>query len=241
MITLYVFGPMLGLPDPSPMCMKAHALLQLAGQPYDVDTKGFGKAPKGKQPYIRDDGEIVADSTFIRWHLEKKYGVDFDRGLTPAERAQAWAFEKLAEDHLYWPNMHSRWMDDANFARGPAHFFDTAPAPLRPLIRTMVRRRVRKALHAQGTGRHSPAEIARLAAAGIDAIAAQLGDKSWLMGSEPCGADASVHACVTSLLCPTFETPLRTATERHPNLVAYSKRGMERWFSGSAEVAATGG
>ena len=50
MITLYVFGPMLGLPDPSPMCMKAHALLKMAGHDYVVDTSGFNKAPKGKQP-----------------------------------------------------------------------------------------------------------------------------------------------------------------------------------------------
>ena len=98
-----------------------------------------------------------------------------------------------------------------------------------------MRRKVRTILHAQGTGRHAPAEIARLAIAGIDALAAQLGDKPWLMGAEPCGADAAVHACVTSLLCPVFETPLRNATEAHANLVTYSKRGMERWFG--AEMA----
>lgn len=234
MITLYVFGPMLGLPDPSPMCMKSHVLLKMAGVDYRTDTKGFNKAPKGKLPYIEDDGAIIADSTFIRWHLEQKYGVDFDKGLTAEQRAQAWAFEKLCEDNIYWANMHSRWLDDANFARGPSKFFDGAPALIRPLVRGMIRRGVRRTLHAQGTGRHSPSEITRLTTAGIDAIAAQLGDKTWLMGYEPCGADASVHACVTSLLAPIFETPLRTATEKHANLVAYSRRGMERWFGGMA-------
>ncbi|MEQ1613177.1 MAG: glutathione S-transferase family protein [Hyphomicrobiaceae bacterium] len=234
MITLYVFGPMLGLPDPSPMCMKVHALLKIAKLDYRVDTKGFKKAPKGKLPYIDDAGAIVADSTFIRWHVEEKYGIDFDKGLSPAERAQAWAFEKLCEDNLYWANMHDRWLDDANFARGPAKFFDSVPAPLRPLIRAAMLRKVRKNLHAQGTGRHSAAEISRLAIHGIDAIAAQLGDKSWLMGSEPCGADASVHAAITSILCPTFDTPLRTAAEGHANLVAYSKKGLERWFASAA-------
>ena len=81
MITLYTFGPGMGLPDPSPFVMKAELLLKMSGQPYRVDTKGFSKAPKGKLPYIDDDGEIVADSTFIRWHLEKKYKLDLDRGL----------------------------------------------------------------------------------------------------------------------------------------------------------------
>src|SRR5215467_2264031 len=102
MITLYNFGPAFGLPDPSPFVTKAEVLLKMANVPYRTDGTGFRKAPKGKVPYIDDDGEIIPDSTFIRWHLEKKYGVDFDRGFSPEQRATAWAFEKMAEDHLYW-------------------------------------------------------------------------------------------------------------------------------------------
>ena len=36
----------------------------------------------------------IPDSTFIRWHLEKKYGIDFDRGLDARDRATAWALKK---------------------------------------------------------------------------------------------------------------------------------------------------
>jgi glutathione S-transferase len=230
MITLYVYGPRLGLPDMSSPCMKAQTLLKMAGLDYRIDRTGLRKAPKGKLPYIDDNGTIVADSTFIRWHIEEKYGIDFDKGLSPAERGQAWAFEKLCEDNLYWAIMRTRWLDDANFAAGPAAFFDDAPAPIRPLIKAMIRRSVRRGLHMQGTGRHSPAEMNRLASRGIDAIAAQIGDKPWLMGPEPCSADAMVHATVTGLLSPVFETPLRAATERHANLVAYRQRGMQRWY-----------
>ena len=114
MITLYTFGPAFGLPDPSPFVTKAEVLLKMAGVPYRTDTTGFNKAPKGKLPYIDDGGAIVADSTFIRMHLEKNYGVDFDKGLSPAERGVAWAFEKLCEDHLYWVGLHARWIVDAN-------------------------------------------------------------------------------------------------------------------------------
>ncbi len=81
MITLYGFGAGFGLPDASPFVIKTQVLLQLAGQPYVLDQLGFGKAPKGKLPYLDDAGTVVSDSTFIRWHLEKKYGVDFDQGL----------------------------------------------------------------------------------------------------------------------------------------------------------------
>ncbi len=75
MITLQSFGPAFGLPDPSPFVTKVEVLLKMAGLPYEVDTGGLKKAPKGKLPYIVDDGQIVADSPLIRWHLEKKYRV----------------------------------------------------------------------------------------------------------------------------------------------------------------------
>jgi len=80
MITLYTFGPNFGLPDPSPFVVKAEVLLKMAGLPYRTDTTGFKKAPKGKLPYIDDDGTIVCDSTFIRFHLEKKHHIEFRRG-----------------------------------------------------------------------------------------------------------------------------------------------------------------
>jgi len=59
MITLYTFGPHFGLPDASPFVMKAEMLLKLSGLPYETNTRGFGKAPKGKLPYIRDGEAVV--------------------------------------------------------------------------------------------------------------------------------------------------------------------------------------
>jgi len=229
-IVLHGFGRMFGLPDPSPFVTKAELLLKLAGLPYRLDTTGFRRAPKGKLPYIEDGGTIVADSTFIRWHLERRHGAEFDRGLSPRERGIAWALEKMLEEHLYFAILHERWMDDTNFARGPAHFFDTIPVPARPLVKAMVRRGVRRTLHGQGIGRHSREEIVTLAAAALRALADVLGDNDYLMGPAPCGADATAFAFAAGALCPPFEGGVRRAAESHPNLVAYEKRMRERFY-----------
>lgn len=230
MITLYTYGPYFGLPDPSPFVMKAEVLLKMAGLPYETDTGGFNKAPKGKLPYIDDDGAIIADSTFIRMHIEKTYGFDFDAGLSRQNRAIAWAFEKMCEDHLYWVGLHARWMVDANFNKGPRRFFDSAPAPLRPLVVAMVRRQVRRNLWGHGMGRHTTAEMEELAARDIGAIADFLADKPYLMGEAPCGADATVFPFMAHALCPLFETAILTCTEQRPNLVAYRDRLMAQYF-----------
>jgi glutathione S-transferase len=230
MITLYVAGPNFGLPDSSPFVSKAEVLLKLSGLPYKTTRANFGKAPKGKIPYIDDGGALLGDSTFIRFHLEEKYGIDFDKGLSAADKATAWAYEKLAEDHLYWAVVDARWSDPANFDKGPRVFFNAAPAPIRPLVVAMVKRRVKQYLWGHGFGRHTRAEIERLGIRDLDAIAAFLGDKPWLMGAEPCGADAALWSMVTGALCPHFEAPIRTAAERHANLIAYRDRGLSRWF-----------
>jgi glutathione S-transferase len=237
MITLYAFGPQFSLPDPSPFVTKAEVLLKMSKLPYEIDLKGFRKAPKGKLPYIKDDGELIADSTFIRRHLDRKHKIDFDRGLSAEQKAIAWAFEKLAEDNLYWAIVDARWMIDANFDKGPRRFFDVIPAPVRALVVPMIRRQVRKNLHAHGMGRHSRSEIESIATQDIDAMAAYLGQKSFFMGAEPTGVDATIFAFAASALCPQFDTPLRAAAERHENLRRYVGRMTARYYPERGELA----
>jgi glutathione S-transferase len=230
MITLYTFGPAFGLPDPSPFVMKAQMLLKLAALPYEENTRGFLRAPKGKLPFIDDEGTIVADSTLIRLHLEQKRGIDFDRGLSARDRGVAWATEKMLEDHLYWVLVYWRWMKDENFERGPANFFKRAPAFIRPLAKWKVRGKVRKTLHAHGIGRHNEAEMTAMSDRAFEALSRILGDNKYLMGGEPCGADATAFAFIAGALSAIFESPAHDKARALPNLVAYRDRMMSEFY-----------
>jgi glutathione S-transferase len=230
MITLYTFGPNFGLPDPSPFAMKTQVQLQMAGLAYAADHTGLGRAPKGKLPYIDDDGTVVADSAFIRDYIERTYAVDLDRGLDTGQRAQAWAVERMLEDHLYWVMIHTRWAMDENFAKGPARFFDSAPAAARDQVRAGARERTLAALHGHGLGRHDAAEIGALGRKTLDSLAAVLGDQAYLFGDRPCGADATALGFIASVLCPLFESPMRQAAEANANLIAYRDRLMRRYY-----------
>ena len=238
MITLYTFGAAFGLPDPSPFVTKTEVLLKLSGLPYQKKRANVRKAPKGKLPYIDDDGTIVADSTFIRFHLEDKHGIDFDKGFTPEQRGVAWAVEKLFEDHLYWAGVDNRWMVDTNFDKGPRRFFDPIPSPVRPLVIAMVRRQVKRNMWGHGMGRHSRADIQRLSARGLNAVADILGNKPFLLGDRPCGADATAFAFIAGTLTAFFDDPARDKAMKRANLVAYRDRGMAQWFPQFAKSAA---
>ena len=226
MITLHTFGTAFGLPDSSPFVMKAMLLLKLSGLPYETApyVAGARVGPKGKRPFIVDEGVTVADSTLIRFHLERKYGIDLDARLSLQQKSVNWTAEKMCEEHLYFAAVYFRWMKDENFKKGPATFFDDIPFLIRPLVRALVRRNMGKTLHAQGIARHTEADIAMLACRDIDALAALLGDADWLGADAPCAADASVGAFVLTCLCEHFDTPLLKAAQSHPNLVAYAHR-----------------
>lgn len=232
MITLYTFGPAFGLPDPSPFVTKTEVLLKMAGLDYRTDQGGFGKAPKGKLPYIDDDGTIIADSTLIRFHLEDRHRIDFDKTLTDEQKGVSWALEKMLEDHLYWIAMRERWVDKENFDRGPRRFFVRVPFVMRPFVVAMVGRQLRRTLSGQGIGRHSQAEIDRMSQRAVAALAGVLGEKPWLMGAEPCGADATAWAFVLGGMCETFRSTVGDQMRQHVNLVAYAERGKAQWFSG---------
>ena len=70
MIVLYGFGPGFGLPEISPFVTKTEVQLKMAGLAYGKEKARPMASPKGQLPYIDDEGEAIADSTFIRAHIE---------------------------------------------------------------------------------------------------------------------------------------------------------------------------
>jgi glutathione S-transferase len=230
MITLYGFGAGFGLPEISPFVTKTEVQLKMAGLPYHKQRAMPPASPKGQLPYIEDDSERIADSTFIRAHVERKYGFDFDAGLDLQQRAQAWAFERMIEHHVYWALVGARWVDAENFAKGPTHFFDGAPAHLREKLREDAQFRVAENYLLSGLGRHAPDDDVDLAVRSLFALSVQLGDKAYLMGDNPCGTDATAFGALAGVLTPFFVSGLRDRAEQFANLTAYVDRMMLQYY-----------
>lgn len=230
-IVLFGFGPKFDLPEASPFVTKTETQLRMAGLPYEKDLTGRAAAPKGKLPYIRDGAALVADSTFIRQHLEWSYGVDFDAGYDLSQRALAWSIERLLEDHLYWIAMKVRWLDPDNFTKGPAHFFDGAPAEIRDKLREEAREAVRQRMLGHGIGRHAEDDVLFLATHSLYSLAALLGDKPYLLGERPCGTDATALAMLAAIMTPFFPGELRDTAMGFDNLYPYVLRMLGKYYS----------
>jgi glutathione S-transferase len=229
-IILYGAGEGFGLPEISPYVAKTEVQLKMAGLAYRKARGTPQEAPKGQMPYIEHDGRRIGDSTFIRGYLERTFGLDFDEGLDPRQRAEAWAIERMLENHLCWFGVQGRWLIPENFAKGPAQFFERVPEEIRQRVREEGLERVRGVVHGVGVTRHTEPEMLALATRSLAALDVVLGEQAYLFGTRPCGVDATAFGVLGFLLSPHFESPLRRQAERFERLVGYFDRMMGQFY-----------
>lgn len=223
-IVLYGFGPGFGLPELSPFVTKTEIQLKMAGLSYRKEPSRPDASPKGQLPFISDKGELIADSTFIRHHIETTYGFDFDAGLDPRQRAEAWAIERMLENHLNGAMAYQRWLVPENFARGPGKLL------IPPPMHKEILGRVEAAMKAQGIARHSAPETIELGDRSLRALSLMLADKPFVMGDCPTAVDAMAFAELAGVMTPFFDSELRRRALGYGNLVAYVARLMAHYY-----------
>lgn len=234
MLTLIQYGPAFGTRSASPFCTKAEMLLKLSGRPFQLEIwKDPRKAPKGKLPLLRDGNELIADSTFIRKHLERRHGCRFDARLAPEQLAIADAFTKLVEEHLYWAIVQMRWWEEDNWARLAKAYFGGVPALIRPLVLRVVRKEARAQIRGHGMGRHTREEIYELGADDLRSVSAFLADKPYFMGASLSAVDATAYAFLAAIIDCELPGVLKVEAERYANLRAYCERIGREVFGGS--------
>jgi glutathione S-transferase len=223
MIQLHQFAPTWGL-SASPFCLKLETYLRMAGIPYEVVIGDLPKAPKGKLPYIVDNGKAIGDSNLIIKHLKQTYGDRLDRGLSKPDRAISLAISRLLEENLYWVMVYSRWQDPQNWPNTKASYFDEMPIPLRWFVPNLARKSTIASLAGHGMGKHSTSEIYEIGCRDTIALSDFLGDKPFLMGEIPTSIDATAYAFIANILWVPISSPLQDLTRTLDNINSYADR-----------------
>ncbi len=232
MIKLYQFHPIWGLPNASPFCMKLETYLKMAKIPYEAIVENNpAKGPKGKLPFIEDEGKKLGDSSFIIEYLKKKYGDSLDNKLTDQQKAMALAIQRLLEEHLYSVLIYSRWVEPGNWELIKKSFFTNLPPLLRNVIPELIRKRSLKNLQARGIIYYSPEEIYDFGRQNITAVAHLLGDQAFFFGDHPTSIDATLYAFLANILLTPVESPLKTHAKTYPHLENYCTRMKELYYS----------
>ena len=224
-VKLYTLGGAFGMRNVSPFCLKLELLLTFYGIEFEnIIEPDPRKAPKGKLPYVEINGRVLADSELIVYHLDELTQGRFTSALSPQQNAHGIALTRLAEEHLYWMIVASRWLDDAWWPNVVKGFFDIAPWPLNHLVAKIARRQVRQTYHLQGLGRHSDAEQHALAHKNFKALNDSLDPAGFLFGNQPTLYDFGITGILAGIYDQTPPTWINKIAEDYPDLRDYADR-----------------
>ena len=231
-LTIYGGWKAFGLADFSPFGLKVQTYARMLGIPYEAKVGDPRKAPTKKIPYIVDGTTVLGDSGLIFDYLKKKHGDTLDASLTPAQHATGHLVRRTLEESAYWVVVHARWLEDDAWPHVRAMLVPLMPPVIGSAIASgPVRGGVRKQVYAQGTGRHTREAIYKLGCADIDAVAATLGDKPFLLGDTPSSYDAIVYGFIANTIAFPPESPVALRAKEHANLVAFVKRMNDKYWS----------
>ncbi len=224
MLKLYTLPPAFGLRNPSPFCLKIEMALTRLKLEFEIVTEADPrKAPKGKMPWLTDD-VTVPDSELILDYLDQKTGGGLFGELTEQERAVGTAFTRLAEDHLYWMVVASRWLDDDWFQVIKKDFFGFLPGPICWIASSSARRQVRQTYHLHGLGRHSAEEQAYLARCDLESIANQVRSQGYIAGDRLTVYDFAVASLLAGLMDNKPATWISEIANTMPTLRDYIEK-----------------
>ena len=232
MITLYSFGPKLGLADPSPFVLKINLFLKMAGIEYQRKSNfaNLQKAPKGKLPYIKDGETIIADSNFIIAHIKEKYGVCLDQHLTEEDKALSYLIAKSLDENFYWCLIYSRWIDEKTWPKVKKEFFGRMSFPLNKIVPYVARKNVRKSFMGHGMGKHSEQEILEICRKTLESLSTYLGEKPYFFGEKQSSLDAVAYAFLSQFILASLETPMSRLAKKYDNLVEFCQRIQNQYY-----------
>lgn len=232
MITLHGFSANFGLSDPSPFVYKVDAYLRMAGIPYKKDSRfsNLKKAPKGKLPFIDDEGKVIADSQFIIEYLEAKHDHPLDGHLNDEQKAIAYLTTKSIDENLYFALVYSRWQDDESWPIVKDAFFGKFPFLLKMIVPRVARKQVMKTLYGQGISRHSKTEIQTICRHTFQALSDLIGDKPYVFGDKPCSLDATLFAFLAEFILAELDNSFNEIAREYSVLVKYCQRIYKAYY-----------
>ena len=225
MMKLFVISPAFGLRNTGPFGLKCEMALKHLKQEFElIESSDPRTGPKNKLPYLEDDGKLIADSELILQHLDRKTNGGLYGHLSDTELADGIAFTRLAEEHLYWTMVASRWLDDAWWPHVVSGFFGSLPFPLRQIAPPMARRQVRQTYYLQGLGRHTLEEQKDFVRRDLDAIAKKVGTGPYLLGDELTVFDFGIASQLAGGLDNQPATWFSDVAREFPSVVDYTER-----------------
>ena len=231
MIEFFKFPENFGMRDASPFVLKLETYSRLAGLDYKTTIiSDPRKAPKGKLPFIIDNGQKIADSAICIEYLKTTYGDPLGKGLSEEQHAIGHALQTMLEERTYWVLVHTRWIDPKHQPIVLEAWFGSIPGFIRGFITRKIIKDMIAGMRSHGIGRHTPEEIFEFGLKDLRAFETVLGDKSFLFGDKPSAYDATGYGFLANFMAKPFPSPMTEYIAASKTLSAYIERVEKKAF-----------
>lgn len=222
------------LNDISPYVVKLEAWLRMAGVEYESELglpqEFYPKSPLSSIPYLRLDGEILADSGLIISHLEQALGNPLaEAQLSPEDAAKGELIQVLCEERLFYIMVYGRWRDDGGVGINDyvnraltGEDRDATDKANHEWVNTLLLHRI---------GRYDIDYVQNALRTCLDTLTLQLGGEPFLFGTTPSRYDAAMYGFLASFIYYPREYSHKAIAHEYPRLVAYCQHIDKLYFS----------
>jgi len=220
------------LPNGSPFCLKLETYMKMAQIPYEIKiTNDPRKGPHEKLPFIRYNGQTIADSERIINFLKEEFGDSLDGHLSDDQKAEMHALRRMMEHHLIGVTAYSRFHDPAGWTLMKKARLKGLPPILGPLIVRIMRKRVLTYLKFLGLTDFTRDEVYQRGKQDLETLSQCLGEKPYFMGDQPTSLDATAFGFLAGLLWDPMPTPLKQDIRSLKNLDEFCERIKQKYYS----------
>ncbi len=175
---------------PSPFSLKVRAILEYKGVSFArtsvfqpkrlLEVRRRGKV--GKVPALEIDGTLFVDSTDIAYEIERRFPTPPIIPNHPRERGLCHALEEWSDESLYFIGLYYQWEDSEGRKLVPQAFGSSLYGKL---MYRLFLRRVTAQIRGQGTSRKPPEHIRSDLQRHLEALAALVQGKDYMLGPQP--------------------------------------------------------
>ncbi|KAI6235029.1 Metaxin-2-like protein [Aphelenchoides besseyi] len=200
------------------------AFLKMVSLPVSIEHRPNAEfmSPNGSVPFIRLQSTLVAGFANIVEFVSQR-GIKLTNTLSEAEIADMNALISLISESLVRAEMYVCWKDSSNYQGVTRHRYGSVYLfPLNWILPPMKKLEMSAHLSSIGWSKLSMNDLVKKCDACFQALSIKLGDRKFLMGSEPTELDALAFGHLYSIL--TTELPsmhLANTLRKYTNLVKY--------------------
>ncbi|KAI6208590.1 Failed axon connections-like protein [Aphelenchoides besseyi] len=187
LVYLFQFKRSPVIPNMSPFCLKLETFLRANQIKYEHVGSWTHRSKEGRLPFIELNGEQIADSQLILWHLKKHFNID--EGLNDEQKGIARAVDRMLEGSSYYAITYFRSIEGAKNTANPNVSGLRIPRLLIPYVAKKISDNAERRLKVEGTALHSRETIIKILRQDVAAVDRILGGKKFLLGVRPTTPD----------------------------------------------------